>query len=312
MHPVFLVYFMFLTNLSMGMLVYYLLFKKQELTSLQINQIKFMLIAFAIYSVACVDFVPNYGIEIYPFGYIPTFIFIFVIGFTIVRYRLMDIRIVLTRIGIFAGVYVVLLGIPFLIGYSTRQWILAAVMLAAFAGVGPFVFRYLQSRADAVLFQRNRQYQKILRAASEEILKYKDKREVVDKLVELMYGNVKVSFVGVYLRECDMFICKGKQPKEASLPEKVGVGDSLIEGLRERKVLHDSALGREAIPLVLGIGNKEELEGFIAIGEKADKGIYSSEDIETFETLLNQVLLALENIQHIEDCLLYTSPSPRD
>ena len=69
-----------------------------------------------------VDFIPNYGIEVYPFGYIPVSIFVLTVVYAIVKYRLMDIKVVFTRAGTFLFVYTLTLGFPFWLGYQTKSW----------------------------------------------------------------------------------------------------------------------------------------------------------------------------------------------
>lgn len=96
LHPFFLIFFIGLAVTSETMLLYSLLFKK-DLSSRQKNQTKYILSAFMVYNFASVDFFANYKIEIYPFGYLPSFLFIGIIGYSILRYRLMDIYLAIKR-----------------------------------------------------------------------------------------------------------------------------------------------------------------------------------------------------------------------
>ena len=65
--------------------------------SLEANQAKYTLLAFSIFSIACYDFIPNYGFELYPIGFLPASIFVIIISYAIVKYNLMDIRIVIKK-----------------------------------------------------------------------------------------------------------------------------------------------------------------------------------------------------------------------
>jgi diguanylate cyclase (GGDEF)-like protein/PAS domain S-box-containing protein len=50
-----------------------------------------MIVAFAAGYVGAVDFLPAFGVELYAFGYIPIFVFILIVAFVVLRYRLVDI-----------------------------------------------------------------------------------------------------------------------------------------------------------------------------------------------------------------------------
>lgn len=95
LHPYFLILF-----LSHCIVSNYLLlqkYKKHPPSSQKANQIKYLFISFGIFTLACWDFIPNYGIELYPFGYVPATIFILIIFYAIIKHKLMDINIVINR-----------------------------------------------------------------------------------------------------------------------------------------------------------------------------------------------------------------------
>ena len=60
-------------------------------------QIKYIAIGFFIASFASVDYLPKFGIEIYPCGYIFFLIWIFIITYAIFKHQLMDINIVIRK-----------------------------------------------------------------------------------------------------------------------------------------------------------------------------------------------------------------------
>ncbi|MBL7129873.1 MAG: hypothetical protein ISS45_00465 [Candidatus Omnitrophica bacterium] len=94
-HPVYLIFFF-----GFILVAFYFLFKfvlKPNLDSLKRNQIKYVLLAFIFFNFASIDFIPNYGIELYPFGYIPTILFLAIVAYAIVKHHLMDINIVFRK-----------------------------------------------------------------------------------------------------------------------------------------------------------------------------------------------------------------------
>ncbi|MBV8201723.1 MAG: EAL domain-containing protein [Acidobacteria bacterium] len=51
---------------------------------------RWLLVAFSIAYLGCIDYVPAYGVALYPFGYLPVFLFIVLSAWTIRRFRLVD------------------------------------------------------------------------------------------------------------------------------------------------------------------------------------------------------------------------------
>ncbi len=74
-----------------GVLVMYVRRVKITTDILHRKRLRATIIAISIGVLASVDFLPAVGVHIYAFGYIPISIFVFIIGFVLVRYRLVDI-----------------------------------------------------------------------------------------------------------------------------------------------------------------------------------------------------------------------------
>ena len=70
-------------------------------TPIKRQQIKFVLIAFVIAYLGSVDFLPAFGYELYPFGYIPIFLLTTVITVAILRYRLLDAALFVSRSAVY-------------------------------------------------------------------------------------------------------------------------------------------------------------------------------------------------------------------
>ena len=160
-HPCFLLYFV-------GLLLFTLLLLIKEAKNplndkKKINQIKYQLLAFTIFALASFDFVPNYGIELYPFGYIPTIIFIGIIAYTVIKHQSMDIEIVIRR-GLIYSLLVSIISVTYLLiiviferyfqsvmGYST---VIGSVVAAAVIAlvVTPLKIK-IQLLIDKILFK---------------------------------------------------------------------------------------------------------------------------------------------------------------
>ena len=105
------------------------------------------------------------------------------IVYAILKYRLMDIKIVLTRAGVFVFVYFLILGVPFgIIGLIKEHipkavsnlWILSLSLMALLASAGPFIYMKLQRRIEARLRAQEFKTHEALRQLSHNMLRFND------------------------------------------------------------------------------------------------------------------------------------------
>jgi serine phosphatase RsbU (regulator of sigma subunit)/uncharacterized protein (DUF983 family) len=237
-HPLFLVYFIGNLNVVVSFLIYYLIFRRKELSAIQISRIKFYLIGFGLYCAACVDFIPNYGIEIYPFGYICAFLFICIIGFTIVRYKLMEIDTVIHKTLLWLST-VFLLVLPaalieallmsFLLkGLSVSQVVVVNTLLATVYLI-LFVAYYnrLRPRIDHFFRRRKYDYQTILGKVAEKIA-------TTISIEDLSHQLLTEVCEAMYLRNAVLYVLT-KDGKQYSIMGRRGYKE--VNGIRQRTAL---------------------------------------------------------------------------
>lgn len=93
LHPYFLTYFLALLSVSFSLFLKR--FFSADIGHAKRNQLKYLFLALFIFSFASFDFIPNYGIGWYPWGYVPTIFFLTIVTYAIIKHHLMDINIVL-------------------------------------------------------------------------------------------------------------------------------------------------------------------------------------------------------------------------
>jgi len=175
LHPLYLTHLTFL-----AVRVLYRLWKDAgdlSLPALMRMQRKYLFWAFSIYCLASMDFLVNYGADFYPFGFVFVLASLGILFYTIVQYRLMDIRVAIVRGATFLFVYVPLLFLPIIGGVILRTalerwlgfnwWILPALLAAVLAVGGLWVYRWMTQRAEERLLADQRRYQQLLVAAAE-------------------------------------------------------------------------------------------------------------------------------------------------
>jgi hypothetical protein len=294
------------------------------------NQIWYFFVGMLLgFSGGTTNFLPMFRINIYPYGNFTIPIYSLVVTYAIFRYRLMDISLVVTRTGIFVAVYSLILGLPFVIAYALKayliaffgdKWWLAPMgLLTVLATVGPFIYIYLERKAEERLLHEQREYQNTLRKASSGMIRVRDLKRLLNLIVHMLTRTVRIEFASIFLFDSDSNKYRVSAKRDAvSLVKDFPFENqsSLIEYLRLKKeaLVYEeiqlqsqdrpydtklSALEKElneikaAVVVPSFVGNK--LLGFLVLGKKLSGKLYSQDDLNVFSVLANQMALAIEN-----------------
>ncbi len=314
-----------------------LIFHYKESTSIiEKNKIKyFFLSVITGFAGGVMNFFPIIGWNIYPYGNILIPIYCIIVTYAILRFRLLDITIAITRTGIFILVYSLVLGIPFAIAFGwnyqlyaifgDKWWLVPLVTSTVLATGGPFIYLFIQKRAEDKLFQDQRRYQSTLRNASAGMSRVKDLNKLLKLIVHIVTRTVRIEHGAIYmydrtkkeyrlmaarnskiLKQCrafqkdTAFIRYLRRQMDALVFEEVDqrardYNDRLLTEIREQMKILNSAI------IIPSLVEQEELIAFLVLGKKKSGELYSSDDIAVFSILSNQAALAIENAQFYEE-----------
>ncbi len=299
---------------------------QKETTSLRKKQVKTIVIASAIGTLASIDFIPKFfNIALYPYGYIPIFVYVSIVAYSIVRYRLMDIKTAITRTGIFIVVYTLILGIPlalsifgkefFVSNFGQNWWLGPFVLLILFATVGPYAYIYLQRRAEMILMRRQRAYQDTLKQAARELSRIHNLKRLLSLIVHIVTKTVGITHAEIYLfdNNSKQFVVKVvRNIKIRILLRTLDSENMLVKWLRTHrdplvyeevrlkshdpafKKLEEQMLSFNAALILPGM-LKDELLGFLVLGAKRSGEFYTAQDLDTLSVIAHQATLAVEN-----------------
>ncbi len=252
-----------------------------------------------------------YRIYFPPYLNILISVYIGLVAYAIVKYRLMDITVAVTRAGIFIVVYTVVLGLPFLFGFKTGLWILAMVFMAVLATMAPFMYNHFRHRAENILLEKQKKYQKALRELANEMSQIKVLDELLKSVVEKVEEIVNPQYIGIYIYS------KGENAynlKNIKVNEKYPFGiqilkdSSMVSTLYHIKkpifidIIKDLNMPNIQRDVLLVPQFVEgSLFSFMILGPKVNGMLYSEEDIAVFDILTNQVALAIEHCLYWEE-----------
>lgn len=249
-------------------------------------------------------------------GIAPLFSFVWVaaVTYAIIRHHLLDIRLAITRAGIFLIVYALFLGLPFWLGAQTQQWFVATSTMLVLAIAGPIVHRALQRKADNILMAQQKRYQRALLKAGKGMLREHNLERLLTLIVRVVKRAVRVDFVAAFIDDKEgefynLAALRGikDMPKKFTIP----YSHPLVEAIKihERKgpigyeeiSLGVKDLSGHAVHLLVPCYIEDSLLAFLILGEKEDHTLYTQDDIDVFKILSHQASLALENCLFVEE-----------
>ena len=316
--------------------VWGLLIIKRELKhayGLRQNQLKLLFLAEVVgWGGGFLNYPLWYDIPIRPYGNILVSVYTLIFAYAMVRYRLLDVEIVLKKSLIYALLLLVLLLPSYLLvvlgqlsAFGSINYVFSILILGLFILVG-FFYPKLRFRTEEalerVLFKKRVNYRETLLQSSRDMVSIVDITALSDKLVQTVgksLGIEKVSLLldnaanGSYHLEASVGLDL-EQPERVLLP-KEGPLVQLLQRRREPIVREElewvpvgpetpqtiatmSKLGAEiSLPIV----SKDKLIGILNLGNKENKSFYSNEDLELLSTLANQAAIAIENARLYEN-----------
>ena len=333
LHPLFLVYFLGQVNVVFTVYALVLIFKRKGMASLQFTQMILLLIGYTFYTAACADFLPNYGIQIYPFGYLAAFLFISIVAFTIVRYKLMEIDTVIHRTMLWLLTLLIIIlpigiGEMLLFGWIASLNAIAKVsLLSAVIIFSVWYYGKLKPRIDHFFRRKKYDYYQVLGEIGQKIGSELDINNVISRLFDELKSVL-------YIRNGIVLI---QQSGQTDYAEAGNVGyEQLVDVAKERdiKLMPDSVLvkwlagnlkaiekdqleadpkyetiksaaqeflGKNAIELFIPIIMEGKINGLLGIGKKENLQAYTIKDVELLEILGRQIGITIDNALHHED-----------
>jgi len=300
----------------------------QKVNKAERNKIAYLLAGFFIAFIgASTYFFPMYGIAVYPVGSIAISIYTVIVTYAILKYQILDIKIAVTRAGLFLVTYTLVLGLSFVVATAFQKqfmdllgqnWLVIPFGLTIIlATLGPYFYAFLQESAERRLLRGQKMYRDVLRHASIGITRINDLSKLLNFITHVINKAVRVSYVAIYLedKENKRYVLKASRYKNISSSPEISYQNSLIprlfrgynpisyEGIKKEADISGNweavdlarRMALRKISLVIPLFLENRLLGFIFLGERSSLQPYSQEDMSVFNILANQAALAVEN-----------------
>jgi PAS domain S-box-containing protein len=246
----------------------------------------------------------------------------------IIRYRLMDIRVVIKRGVVYASG--IMVAVSLFLGFATLlrratgdstdtiSFATAVVIAVITAVLFQPLNTWLQTLLNRYLYRRSYDYQRTIRDASRRLSTILDPLQLVRYLVDVIENILRVERACVYLRSdpatAQFSIVAVSGHWAANTSPLLVPGESTLVSFLERErracVRDDTTSSRDglapaardelqklggevALPFVEDMG----VSGFLLIGPKLSGDPYFAEDLDLISTLVSQATIALQNAQ---------------
>jgi len=327
--PFFVVFFVGVAVYSHYMLVKYFRRSQGRLR----NQIRYLFLATIIgFLGGGSTFLPNFNIEVFPYGFYLISIYVLITSYAIVKHRLMDINIVLKK-GTAYGLLMLLLFVPstllIILGqklfYKEINYLFLIYIFSILLVASIFFYKIkprTEKAVEQLLFKKYYDYHETLRKFSKVMVSILDLKSLSGKTIETITETMGVEKASLFLLDQEregfrLFESKNLKTASTTLPflskgdplphylqrsGEIIIREELMKGANIPElndVTHQMSLleAEVSIPLIF----KAKLIGMINLSHKFNKEIYSHEDMELLNTLANQVAIAMENARLYED-----------
>lgn len=314
LHPVYV--FSYSAFFFFNLLLLYWTFRK--IIGLEKERIRYLLIALFISYGGAIDYLADYGIRVYPIGYVFVVICLMVIAYAITKYRLMDISVIISRAvaEILTVVYLGTIYLSLVWLYRTYvsvridlPFIIWTVLFGIIVGQTFQRIRiFVQTSSDKLFLRGKYDYYKELSEASARVGERLSLASILRILYETFYEVVEISKPRIFLPE--YFTDPQKTPeryvvydKETHLPKSLGEQIDFDDPLVGQLILTRSPILDPHKPereLVVPCLLENRLIAIFVLGRKLSEDPYTDEDIRLLEVLASQAAMALDHTRSYE------------
>lgn len=275
------------------------------------------------------NLLPAYGIPFYPLGNLGSAVFAGIVAYAVVRHRLMDIDLVVTKGMAYAAVSFVLVAPAFAITLWLQRVsfgrihpdfsFVVLIMLVAIGVLFPRLRFTAESRIQQSLFREKHAHRAALAAFTRSIVRILDRDRLVRELATTLSETLHVDRIGIVLFDeaRGVFTAQyvtGIPPARDEFSAEHALVVSLVRRqevvLREELEMSADPVERDVVADVcrhnawevfvpLAAGSK--FMGFISLGCKRSPDPFFAEDVELLSTLAAEASVALENARLYEE-----------
>jgi signal transduction histidine kinase len=339
-----LYYFLILYLVVSFIFIFYLLIKAYKnsrgIVRLQAIYIIFSFIFTLVIGLIFTAILPFFDIKRTTFvGPFSTVFLLIFTSYAILRYRLMDIRVIIKRSAVFAVLVIIITSIYALFAYlislffqnliGTQSIILNGVITAILVSIGFEPLKtWLSEVTDKYLFKAEYDPQEIVAEFSDKLTSSLDLTKINQFIVKRLSEVLKPTFVSTFLLNEDKKVYERAASKGQPVKTLTKIDQKLFSKIfnyfksldqekeiivREEMIKINEQLNNpildlliknleeHAVNLVVPMFLRDKLVGILFLGDKKSGDVYSRDDLRVLEIISKQAAVAIQNAQLFEE-----------
>lgn len=310
-HPIYLVFFIGLICLIIFHTFMSYLRREKLFADRRKEQIKYLFWAYFLYSPACVDYLANYNIPVYPFGYIFATTWLAIIAYAIVKHQLMGIEVIIKKTLVFTSLVTIVFGIFVSVTFLIQQLLMGGRLLGGAISCVIVILAYhpienfLVNITDRYLFQKKYDYKHLIRQFMDELkTMVLNVNDIASSTLDFLNTTVHPVRSAIFLNNrftntYDIIAYNGFKDKNYKIDNDSPIIKRLNDSGLAININNDSQeqLKATGIEIVVPLFIHKELLGILALGKKKSDEEYTEEDIEALTDLSGALAITLNNAQ---------------
>jgi len=296
--------------------------------SLRRNQIRYILLGSLIgFPIGGTTYFLVFNIPIYPFGLYLTWLYIPVLSYAILKYRLMDLQVILSRaiavslLGIGAVVFNIAMTVllrPFIGDIASNS---VSLLIVGFLIFGTPLRNKTLFLTNSIILKRKYEYQQTLKDAARAVTTMLDLDELLNYIIESIRKSLKTDKIVLLMNsESGLFKIRCGFGIDKDVISRYQVRDGVIDWMRNKKTVFIKEeqemglsleqfsrlykdMGNIGAELAVPLFYKGELEGVLTLDHKFNQEPYVQSDLDLLETLAYQAAIAIKNAQLYEEAI---------
>ncbi len=289
-------------------------------SSLKYSQIQYLFCAVGMLSLSAINFFSIKGIDFYPSGYLFIMLGLALVVITVLRYRLVEIDIIVNKL-IFLFITGVLVALFYVLLTGVLRSIFNPTMAGFFAAAiiitGMFFTSLkdkLQYIIDTIVYRNKYEYQKALKETTQLLITKLDLNELCYFLIQMLAKNIGMLKASLLLEDAEgnysirtgyalekglmtQYCIRQEAPIIAWLKENRSIlireeAEQYLSKQKFKEIFGD--LRRISAEVVIPLFYRGNLTGIVCLDNKQSGSIYNQADIDILEALAGQAAIALE------------------